>query len=530
MKDYYEPPERSFQVLEDPESFIQDEMLSMSSWEILEIEIETDKGKKTKIRPGAKGKNKRIYSENRDSNFFNNLTILSEDEQAERFKDIADGKREIALIYLKLLFLNDQEPGRLRESEHINAILDAFYCKYVDSRSHGWSHGWSHGYPEKINERDSREQADPIDDQPDLFPEQAKTIEAADELLNVFMSSWAALSSRVHENGISSWSQSFGKEFDLSVDQFGKALGKLDLSIKDMDSVMIASINNVRVKNYVTEKTAKNAIFEISRAKLRWAKARESIVESNLPLVMYFAKKYEYCGLSKSDLTNDGSIGLMKAVDRFDPSMGAKLSTYAAWWIRQSLDSSSKGPKKQLHIPDYVFSDISKIWAAREKLIQTSGKEFDSESEGFDAGKPEPSVEQLAKATNLRPERVKNALEAQAYVLSLDSETGEDGGRTLYELVDDREGASPEENAINMATSGKILEILRKTLSDLEFKVIVRRYGVGHFSEATQDEIARELFCSKQNVSQAERRAITKLKKSKDVSLMFELVTGRKRS
>jgi RNA polymerase sigma factor (sigma-70 family) len=465
-------------------------------WEVSEIIVEHENRTEIWTKSEEKGN-----SSDNELSLYNGIKVLGDAEQAKYFEKMETGRKELAAAVFKLLVLDDENPGSFRKFENIYDILEDFCSKFVTLRAYS-----------------SLEKNDISDlDLEEANLEEKKAQKDADEFLIEVNSIWADLSSRVNIKGSA---DSNSKELDASIEKFSKALAKLDSSIIVADVALKASVKEARAKGYVGKVAGQNAISEISRAKLNWVQARNGVVEGNIPLVRKLARKLKYRNVSMCDLVNAGAMGLMKAVAKFDASRGFKLSTYAVWDINQALDSVANAAQKQLNTPDYVLDNKARIATAENKYYNLYGEE--------------PTDEVLAELTNMDSGSVKNAKEAQVNLYSLDYSIGDENETSAGDLVP-LDTDSPEEIAIlkdmDEKTKGRLLITLKKTLTTKEYNVIVRHFGLESFSEEmSQIEIANDLNCSKQYISQVLKRALNKLQKSEDASLLYEEIVGRRAS
>jgi RNA polymerase sigma factor (sigma-70 family) len=494
--------------------------------DVVEIEVKTARGTKTPTETVANGISKVAGSDRKHLSAlrnWNKLAKLSEEEQADCFRTIADAVKKIAALFLKLLCFRDKKTPKLRTSFQIKELIDSFRAKYLDFMR-------ANSLEEENDENISKEQARAIAAQVAAFKAKAadvqKEIDAilgrvkndndAGYLLDALEAVLGSPSGRLDANSSIGKPQALTNKFSFPLENFGKAFANLNLFIKDVDGVLYEFINDAKERGLVSEICAVNAISDIAGVRLNWSRARKSIAWSNLPLVYKFASRYLGRGISLSDLVGEGSLGLMKAVDRFDPSLGFKLSTYAVWWIRQSFGKYFNFERSLLSVPDYVFENIAKIKNATESFVENSGRK--------------PTTEELAEATSLTPRKVLETLETEALVfnsVSLDSQVLEGAKSTYHDMVEDRNGISPESRALDLENKAELLLILRKTLTKPELNVIVRLYGIPPFRQMSTIEAAMDLGCTKQNVSQLKKCAMELLKSSKEAKRLFTEMIGR---
>lgn len=225
--------------------------------------------------------------------------------------------------------------------------------------------------------------------------------------------------------------------------------------------------------------------------------AKSQLIESNLRLVISVAKRYIGKGLSLSDLIQEGNIGLMKAVDKFEYRRGYKFSTYATWWIRQAISRAIADQSRTIRIPVHMIESMNRISKAIKELVQESGVE--------------PTYEEIAEKTKLPLEKVTATLKLTKEPISIETPVGEEEESMLKDFIVDKSNLSPLEEVLHGDLKNHIDKVLC-TLSPKEEAVIRKRYGLGDDSPHTLEEVGKSFDVTRERIRQIELKAIKKLK------------------
>jgi len=268
--------------------------------------------------------------------------------------------------------------------------------------------------------------------------------------------------------------------------EFAPEIERCQTKLADMEETSMMTIADVKETN---------RLMSIGEAKAR--RAKKEMVEANLRLVISIAKKYTNRGLQFLDLIQEGNIGLMKAVDKFEYRRGYKFSTYATWWIRQAITRSIADQARTIRIPVHMIETINKLNRISRQMIQEMGRE--------------PTPEELAVRMDMPEDKIRKVLKIAKEPISMETPIGDDEDSHLGDFIEDQGAASP----IDMATSEGLRESTQNMLAGLtarEAKVLRMRFGIDMNTDHTLEEVGKQFDVTRERIRQIEAKALRKLR------------------
>ena len=289
--------------------------------------------------------------------------------------------------------------------------------------------------------------------------------------------------------------EDFCEQVDESMQKFWKYTRKLQSTPNDKE--FVTKLRELQQRSWHTPESFEEANKNLRHWLKEALKAKTEMVEANLRLVISIAKKYTNRGLSFLDLIQEGNMGLMKAVEKFEYRRGYKFSTYATWWIRQAITRSIADQARTIRIPVHMIETINKLMRVQKQLVQEYGRE--------------PSPEEIAEEIHLPVERVRAVLKMAQQPISLQAPVGDSDDTSFGDFIEDKAADNPMEEAGFSMLKDKIKDVL-DTLTEREREVLEQRFGLKDGYSRTLEEVGRQFQVTRERIRQIEAKALRKMR------------------
>ncbi|MFV0422121.1 RNA polymerase sigma factor RpoD [Oleidesulfovibrio sp.] len=281
------------------------------------------------------------------------------------------------------------------------------------------------------------------------------------------------------------------------------AADSLNLTVEELFSFKEMIMGKMEILNRLQEKCCHNVtdleevLWRIKRGNSHAMRAKQELIRSNLRLVVSIAKKYTNRGLQFLDLIQEGNIGLMKAVDKFEYQRGYKFSTYATWWIRQAITRAIADQARTIRIPVHMIETINKLIRTSRYLVQELGRD--------------PTPEEIAERMDYPIDKVKKVLKIAKEPISLETPIGDEEDSSLGDFIEDKKAVAPAEEVVNTKLSEQIASVLAD-LTPREEQVLRKRFGINEKSDHTLEEVGKLFNVTRERIRQIEAKALRKLR------------------
>jgi len=293
------------------------------------------------------------------------------------------------------------------------------------------------------------------------------------------------------------------------------SMAKVDIKLKDWREMnriarnVKRKVGRIEVECGLSSDQIKEAVKGIEKWEAKTNEAKSEMVKANLRLVISIARKYLNRGLPFLDLIQEGNIGLMKAVDKFEYQRGYKFGTYATWWVRQAMTRAIADQARTIRLPVHMVDIITKLSRTSQALVQENGRE--------------PTLEEIAKKMGMSLEKVQKIVKITKKPISLETPIGEEEDSRLEDFIEDKEAISPQDAAISSNMTKQIQRVL-SALNQREEKILRMRFGIGETHDHTLEEVGQDFDVTRERIRQIEEKALRKLKHSSRADKLRSLI------
>jgi RNA polymerase primary sigma factor len=335
--------------------------------------------------------------------------------------------------------------------------------------------------------------------------------EQIEELLQTFADEGIQVVDKVKEGGLADESPAAEEGPARDIEAHNEELAALEgMPIDDSVRMWLREIGKTPLLTMAQEVKLARTIAEAEGKTPEAYFAKEKLIQANLRLVVSIAKRYSGRGMTFPDLIQEGNIGLIRAVEKFDYTKGYKFSTYATWWIRQAITRAIADQGRTIRIPVHMVETINRLIKTSSHLLQELGRE--------------PTLDELAKELELPVERVSEIIRIAPEPLSLETPIGEEEDSHLADFIQDQETVSPDDAASHQLLRERIVEVLSE-LSSRERDVLRMRFGLDDGYPRTLEEVGRHFHVTRERIRQIEAKAIKKLRHAKRRKKLEEYLT-----